>query len=95
MAIVSTVNDKIHNSLLCETDDVEDSSETDTLKALHARSRRTTTARHTTGTEDALKSYLCDIRGLSLLLTPAEEVELAQRAAAGLRAGILLPAYLS
>ncbi len=83
MAIVSTVNDKIHNSLLCETDDVEDSSETDTLKALHARSRRTTTARHTTGTEDALKSYLCDIRGLSLLLTPAEEVELAQRAAAG------------
>jgi RNA polymerase primary sigma factor len=83
MAIVSTVNDKIHNSLLCETDDVEDSSETDTLKALHARSRHTTTARHTTGTEDALKSYLCDIRGLSLLLTPAEEVELAQRAAAG------------
>src|SRR6266566_5776696 len=83
MAIVSTVNDKIHNSLLCETDDVEDSSETDTLKALHARSRHTTSARHTTGTEDALKSYLCDIRGLSLLLTPAEEVELAQRAAAG------------
>jgi RNA polymerase primary sigma factor len=83
MAIVSTVNDKIHNSLLCETDDVEDSSETDTLKALHARSRHTTTARHTTGTEDALKSYLCDIRGLSLLLTPAEEIELAQRAAAG------------
>ena len=83
MAIVSTVNDKIHNSLLCETDDVEDSSETGTLKAPHARSRPTTTARHTTGTEDALKSYLCDIRGLSLLLTPAEEVELAQRAAAG------------
>jgi RNA polymerase primary sigma factor len=83
MAIVSTVNDKIHNSLFCETDDVEDSSETDTLKALHARSRPTTTARHTTSTEDALKSYLCDIRELSLLLTPAEEVELAQRAAAG------------
>ena len=83
MAIVNIVSDETHNSLLCETDDVEDSSETDTLKALHARSRRTTTARHTTGTEDALKSYLRDIRGPSLLLTPAEEVELAQRAAAG------------
>ena len=43
---------------------------------------RTSSTRTTLGSEDAIQSYLRDIRGLGLL-THAEEVDLAQRAAAG------------
>src|SRR5207253_5346940 len=47
-----------------------------------SRSTRATTTRHALGSEDAFQSYLRDIRGLGLL-THAEEVDLAQKAAAG------------
>jgi RNA polymerase primary sigma factor len=69
--------------LLVDTDELEDSSEEDALEGLPARSRRShTPARQATGNEDAFQSYLRDIRGLGLL-THAEEIDLAQRAARG------------
>jgi RNA polymerase primary sigma factor len=67
-------------------DDVgeEESNDTDTVEEspAHSRPTRGPTARHASGSEDAFQSYLRDIRGLGLL-THAEEVDLAQRAAAG------------
>jgi len=48
----------------------------------HSQRTRTSTTRTALGSEDAFQSYLHDIRGLGLL-THAEEVDLAQRAAAG------------
>ncbi len=49
---------------------------------VHSQHARTSTPRTALGSEDAFQSYLHDIRGLGLL-THAEEVDLAQRAAAG------------
>ena len=49
---------------------------------VRSRATRTPTLRQATGNEDAFQSYLRDIRGLGLL-THAEEIDLAQRAAAG------------
>ncbi len=74
--------DEGSDSLL--VDDIEDSGEIDILEELPGRSRRsrTSTTRQATGAEDAFQSYLRDIRGLGLL-THAEEIELAQRAALG------------
>jgi len=62
----------------------EESIDTDVLEELpvHSRRARASTPRTAPGSEDAFQSYLRDIRGLGLL-THAEEVELAQRAAAG------------
>src|SRR5207245_3656652 len=76
--------DEVHDSSLDETDDVEDGSDIDTLEELRIRSRRTraATVRQAIGSEDAFQSYLRDIRGLGLL-THAEEIDLARRAAAG------------
>jgi RNA polymerase primary sigma factor len=70
--------------LLDDANVVEESTDTDALEALpiHSRRARASTARTALGSEDAFQSYLRDIRGLGLL-THAEEVELAQRAAAG------------
>lgn len=78
--------DKVDDSLLSEAGDVEGSSESDALEETHPRSRyaRTTTACRAFGPEDALQSYLRDIRGLGIhILSPAEEMDLAQQAAAG------------
>ena len=63
-----------------DTDDLD----TDDLEELPALSRKTraSSAHIAAGSEDAFQSYLRDIRGLGLL-THAEEVDLAQRAAAG------------
>src|SRR5713226_3247975 len=74
--------DEGSDSLL--VDDIEDRGEIDILEELPGRSRRsrTSTTRQATGAEDAFQSYLRDIRGLGLL-THAEEIELAQRAALG------------
>jgi RNA polymerase primary sigma factor len=76
--------DAIHDALLDEVDEVEDGSDTDALEELPTRSRRTRAigARQAIGSEDAFQSYLRDIRGLGLL-THAEEIDLARRAAAG------------
>jgi RNA polymerase primary sigma factor len=80
---IASALDEIANVLLDEGDD-EDTSEIDALDEIHTRSRHTTSSatRPTTGSEDAFQSYLHDIRGLGLL-THAEEIDLAQRAAAG------------
>ncbi len=63
-----------------DTDDVD----TDELEELPSNSRRTraSSAHTAVGSEDAFQSYLRDIRGLGLL-THAEEIDLAQRAASG------------
>src|SRR6266481_7412616 len=70
--------------LLDDADEVDEANDTGPLEELPGRSRstRATTTRHALGSEDAFQSYLRDIRGLGLL-THAEEVDLAQRAAAG------------
>ncbi|MBV9258872.1 MAG: sigma-70 family RNA polymerase sigma factor [Ktedonobacteraceae bacterium] len=75
--------DAIADVLLDEDDD-EDTGEIEALDEVHPHSRRTTSSstRQATGAEDAFQSYLRDIRGLGLL-THTEEIELAQRAAAG------------
>lgn len=69
--------------LLADASMVE-SADTDALEELPSNSRRarTSSTRTALGSEDAFQSYLRDIRGLGLL-THAEEVDLAQRAAAG------------
>src|SRR5438270_12349849 len=61
-----------------------DTLDTDVLEELpsHSRRDRASSTRPAAGSEDAFQSYLRDIRGLGLL-THAEEVDLAQRAAAG------------
>ncbi len=62
----------------------DDVSEGDTLEDGPVRVRRTgaSTIRQAAANEDAFQSYLRDIRGLGLL-THAQEIDLAQRAAAG------------
>lgn len=64
--------------------DDEEDEEVDELEEAPARPRHTGVAstKHTSGSEDAFQSYLRDIRGLGLI-SHAEEIELAQRAAAG------------
>src|SRR5207302_7783509 len=70
--------------LLLDDATMVESTDSDVLEELPSNSRRAraSTARTPLGSEDAFQSYLRDIRGLGLL-THAEEVDLAQRAAAG------------
>src|SRR5947207_5092100 len=70
--------------LLLDDASMAENTDSDVLEELPSNSRRarTSTARTVLGSEDAFQSYLRDIRGLGLL-THAEEVDLAQRAAAG------------
>jgi RNA polymerase primary sigma factor len=83
LAGIASALDEIADILLDEGDD-EDSGEIEALDEAHAHASRTTSSstRQATGAEDAFQSYLHDIRGLGLL-THAEEIDLAQRAAAG------------
>ena len=71
-------------ALLLDDASAAENADPDVLEGLPSNSRRirTSTARTVLGSEDAFQSYLRDIRGLGLL-THAEEVSLAQRAAAG------------
>jgi RNA polymerase primary sigma factor len=62
-------------------DEEDEDEESDMLPASSHKANITNT-KHATGSEDAFQSYLRDIRGLGLL-THAEEIELAQRAATG------------
>jgi RNA polymerase primary sigma factor len=74
------------NAVLEEPNDVEEGGETGAWGELPTRTQHTHTAavRRATGSEDAYQSYLQDIRERDLhRLTPEEERELAQRAAAG------------
>jgi RNA polymerase primary sigma factor len=64
-------------------DEEEDGEEQENLERVSIqRHGKTSSARQALGSEDAFQSYLRDIRSLGLL-THAEEVELAQRAANG------------
>ena len=63
-------------------DSEDDSDESDTAEIVRSRASRAAQTKQATGNEDAFQSYLRDIRGLGLL-THAEEIDLAQRAAAG------------
>lgn len=67
-----------------EDENEEEERETGPLEDVPVRTRKAniTSTKQATGTEDAFQSYLHDIRGLGLL-THAEEIDLAQRAAAG------------
>jgi len=76
--------DEGSEALLNDPDDLDESNETDELyngsvRLLHARAAAT---RQATGSEDAFQSYLRDIRRFGLL-THAEEIDLARRAADG------------
>ncbi len=84
LGITDPPMDEVVEELLDDADEVEEGNDTDALEDLPVQSRRTrpTTVRHALGSEDAFQSYLRDIRGLGLL-THAEEVDLAQRAATG------------
>src|SRR5215471_21595823 len=70
--------------LLLDDASMAESADTNVLEELPSNLRRvrTSTARTAHGSDDAFQSYLRDIRGLGLL-THAEEVDLAQRAAEG------------
>ncbi|HEY5002415.1 MAG TPA: sigma-70 family RNA polymerase sigma factor [Ktedonobacteraceae bacterium] len=82
VGVVAALED-MADTLLDEDED-EDSNEIEALDETHIHSQRASSSnvRQTTGAEDAFQSYLRDIRGLGLL-THAEEIDLAQRAAAG------------
>jgi RNA polymerase primary sigma factor len=74
------------NAVLEEPSDVEERGETGAWGELptHTQHTHATAVRRATGSEDAYQSYLQDIRERDLhRLTPDEERELAQRAAAG------------
>ena len=71
--------------LVDDADELEDGGEEDVLEGeflAPARRSHTNGTRQASGAEDAFQSYLRDIRGLGLL-THAEEIDLAQRAARG------------
>jgi RNA polymerase primary sigma factor len=72
------------DSFLDDPDVVEERSGADVLEELPIRSRstRATTARRAISPEDALQSYLRDMRAFGRL-THAEELDLARRVAAG------------
>src|SRR2546429_4248602 len=81
---LDTPSDEVSDTLLSDDADVDESSEVDVIEEGTSRARRSqgATTRQASGAEDAFQSYLHDIRGLGLL-THAEEIELAQRAAIG------------
>jgi len=72
------------NALLDDPVDMEERNKSDVLEELpiQARRTRTTTVHHPPGSEDALQSYLRDIRTFGRL-THAEELDLARQVAAG------------
>src|SRR5947209_988288 len=80
MGVVSVAGARV---LLTEADE-EEENENDTADetAVRPRRRGKGPSRRATGVEDAFHSYLQDIRGLGLL-THAEEIDLARRAAQG------------
>src|SRR5437868_11223057 len=72
--------DEVGDSLLSDT--AEEGSDIDEEMPGRGRRPHASPNRQATGAEDAFQSYLRDIRGLGLL-THAEEIDLAQRAALG------------
>lgn len=82
LADMDIVLEEMSNALLNFDDDTNEIEGTEVSPARGARRSVTSGTKTTSGSEDAFQSYLRDIRGLGLL-THAEEIELAQRAAAG------------
>ncbi|HET8841593.1 MAG TPA: sigma-70 family RNA polymerase sigma factor [Ktedonobacteraceae bacterium] len=74
--------DEIGDLFLSENDEEEEESNENLEDMPSSRRKRVKTTRQALGSEDAFQSYLHDIRSLGLL-THAEEIDLAQRAAAG------------
>src|SRR5690349_15425084 len=83
-AIESTLDDTESEVFLDPADGIEETLDDEVAEDLPVRVRRSraSTTRPATGSEDAFQSYLHDIRSLGLL-THDQEVDLAQRAAAG------------
>src|SRR5438105_5777200 len=81
---VELLLDEEHNSFPTEPDDGEEMSEAEILQDLPSRPRpdRAPTARQAGDAEDLFESYLHEMRRFGRL-TVAEEIELAQRVAAG------------
>jgi len=79
MAVIDYISE-VHAAF----NNVEERGEIEVLEELPVRSHptRATGIYHAISTGDAFQSYLCEIRRFGLL-TPAEEIDLAQRAAAG------------
>src|SRR5690348_3825880 len=84
VAIESTLDDTESEVFLDPADGIEETLDDEVAEDLPVRVRRSraSTTRPATGSEDAFQSYLHDIRSLGLL-THDQEVDLAQRAAAG------------
>ena len=84
VAIEAPLDDTESETFLDPADGIEETLDDEVAEGVPVRIRRSraTSTRHATGSEDAFQSYLHDIRSLGLL-THDEEVELAQRAAAG------------
>lgn len=81
-AIPSSLHEMSEDTALIP-EDMSDDIDLDGLEdAESLRQRQHGAARQASGSEDAFQSYLHDIRGLGLL-THEEEIDLAQRAAAG------------
>ncbi|GAC1436108.1 MAG: RNA polymerase sigma factor RpoD [Ktedonobacteraceae bacterium] len=79
--LIKDISVRDDDSLLDDSEDEAD--ESDILEStVRSRATRTPALKQATGNEDAFQSYLRDIRGLGLL-THVEEIDLAQRAAAG------------
>jgi RNA polymerase primary sigma factor len=84
VAIESSLDDTESEAFLDASDSIEETPDGELVEDLPMRIRRSrvSATRQATGSEDAFQSYLHDIRSLGLL-THDEEVNLAQRAAAG------------
>jgi len=84
VAIETPLDDAESEAFIDASDRIEETLDSEALEELPMRIRRSraSATRQATGAEDAFQSYLHDIRSLGLL-THDEEVDLAQRAAAG------------
>jgi RNA polymerase primary sigma factor len=78
----TNLDDESYELLEADEDDDNEGDALDDRPTSRSRKTNITATKQATGAEDAFQSYLRDIRGLGLL-THAEEIDLAQRAAAG------------
>jgi len=78
----TNLDDESYELLDADEDDDNENDVLDDRPTSRSRKANITATKQATGAEDAFQSYLRDIRGLGLL-THAEEIDLAQRAAAG------------
>jgi RNA polymerase primary sigma factor len=77
-----SLDEEVIASLLTNFEDEDTESNTLEEAPTHSKQTSILNTKHASGSEDAFQSYLRDIRGLGLI-SHSEEIELAQRAAAG------------